>query len=190
MDRAGKIVPSALAFEASLALVAVGLGTVLGRSPLALLSPGWVPALAGTLATLPTLLALWLVLRSSAPSIRRLIESVDTLVAPLFRGCSILELALISIAAGVGEELLFRGLIQAELSAWLGPIAGVAGASLAFGLAHLITPTYALGAAVMGAYLGWLFLAFDSLLVPMVTHALYDLVALSYLTRRTALREL
>ena len=37
------------------------------------------------------------------------------------------------------------------------------------------------------AYLGWLWLASDNLLVPIVTHAAYDFAALVYLLRRGVL---
>ena len=36
-------------------------------------------------------------------------------------------------------------------------------------------------AAIVGAYLGWLFVITGNLLVPVVAHALYDLVALAVL---------
>jgi membrane protease YdiL (CAAX protease family) len=88
---------------------------------------------------------------------------------------------LISLAAGVGEELLFRGLLQAAIADWLHPWAGLGIASLVFGLAHSITRTYAVLATLLGAYLGGLWLACDNLLAPMITHALYDFLALLYL---------
>jgi membrane protease YdiL (CAAX protease family) len=50
-----------------------------------------------------------------------------------------------------------------------------------FGLLHPITPTYAVLAALMGAYLGGVWLASGNLLVPIVAHALYDFIALAYL---------
>ena len=85
--------------------------------------------------------------------------------------------------AGLGEELLFRGVIQSwlvsETNLWL----GLAVTSILFGLAHFISRTYAVYAAVVGAYLGWLFIAFDNLLVPILTHAAYDFFALVYLVR-------
>ena len=57
-------------------------------------------------------------------------------------------------------------------------------ASVLFGLGHLITPVYAVLAAVIGFYLGALFLATDNLLIAIVAHGLYDFVALLYLIRR------
>ena len=50
-----------------------------------------------------------------------------------------------------------------------------------FGLAHLVTSSYAVMAGLLGLYLGVLAVWHDNLLVPMVVHALYDFVALTYL---------
>jgi hypothetical protein len=57
-------------------------------------------------------------------------------------------------------------------------------ASAAFGLAHFITPAYAILAGLAGLYLGGLFLLQGSLTAPIVAHAVYDLVALNYVARR------
>jgi len=62
-------------------------------------------------------------------------------------------------------------------------VLGLVFASALFGLAHAITSTYAILAGLIGAYLGWLWLATDNLLTPTVAHAAYDLVALWYLLR-------
>ena len=53
--------------------------------------------------------------------------------------------------------------------------------STLFGLAHLVTPTYAVLAGLIGIYFGVLAVVTDSLLVPIVAHALYDYAALTYL---------
>jgi uncharacterized protein len=52
-----------------------------------------------------------------------------------------------------------------------------------FGVAHWLTPTYAVLAGLVGAYLGWTLAASDNLLVPIVAHGLYDLIALAVLVR-------
>jgi uncharacterized protein len=51
---------------------------------------------------------------------------------------------------------------------------------------HWITRTYALLAALVGLYLGGLWLWTGNLLVPIVAHALYDFVALIWILRRRA----
>ena len=67
-----------------------------------------------------------------------------------------------------------------ELAFWLALIA----AGTAFGLVHFASRAYAAVAGVMGVYLGALFLLQGSLLAPIVTHTLYDFVALLYVARR------
>ena len=52
-----------------------------------------------------------------------------------------------------------------------------------FGLAHPITPFYAILAGLIGVYFGWLMIASENLLVPVVAHGAYDFVALIYLVR-------
>jgi len=70
-----------------------------------------------------------------------------------------LQLLVISALAGIGEEALFRGVVQAAIGQWSGlPWLGLLVASVLFGLAHMITATYAVVAALIGAYLGWLLL--------------------------------
>jgi hypothetical protein len=51
-------------------------------------------------------------------------------------------------------------------------------ASALFGAAHLITWTYAIIAALIGAYLGLLWMWTGNLLTPKITHAVHDLAAL------------
>jgi membrane protease YdiL (CAAX protease family) len=80
--------------------------------------------------------------------------------------------------------MLFRGVVQGRLARWLGPWQGLAAASLLFGLLHPISLTYVLLAAAFGAYLGWFWMTTDNLLAVIVTHALYDFLALVYLLRR------
>ena len=56
-------------------------------------------------------------------------------------------------------------------------------ASLLFGIAHAVTYTYALAAAVIGVYLGVLWWLAGNLLAPVACHAVYDFVALWYYLR-------
>lgn len=61
--------------------------------------------------------------------------------APLAAGAGSLAL---SLAAGVGEEIMFRGVLQQSLSAAVGEAPGLVLASAVFGALHAVTPTYAL----------------------------------------------
>jgi len=90
---------------------------------------------------------------------------------------------LVAMAAGAGEELLFRGFFQTWGAIGGGVWGGVALASLLFGLAHPISFAYGAVVALIGAYLGWLKLWTNDLGVPMIVHALYDGIVLQWLVR-------
>jgi membrane protease YdiL (CAAX protease family) len=129
------------------------------------------------------LLGLAWCLHTALPPVARLVQVAEQRIAPLFRGGGPVALALVALFAGLGEETLFRGVIQPALAMHLPVWAALAGTAALFGIAHWITPTYALLAGIVGAYLGGLLLVSGNLLVPIVAHALYDLVALTLLVR-------
>ena len=138
----------------------------------------------GTVATLPMFAMAWLVERSRLRSLRHLRLVVRKLVAGTFSAFSTWQVALVSLAAGVSEEMFFRGILLDALrdkagmsiTAW----AALLASSLLFGLAHAITRAYLLLAMLIGIYLAVVLICTDSLLTPMVTHALYDFVLLEY----------
>jgi membrane protease YdiL (CAAX protease family) len=80
------------------------------------------------------------------------------------------DIVLLSLAAGIGEELFFRGALQPWLGWWA--------ASLIFGVLHALTPLYFLLATAIGLYLGWLYDYTGNLLLPVLAHAAYDVAAL------------
>lgn len=172
-------------------MVAIGLGWLLGYPPLGLVRWSAADCTAALAATVPLLAVFWLCLRLPLRPFRELLRIVEELLVPLFCHARVIDLAVVSALAGFGEELLFRGLIQEVAGQWIGGpwggwIAWVLAAAL-FGAAHWITTTYAVLATLIGLYLGWLWAVTGNLLVPILVHALYDFVALVYLTRiRTA----
>ncbi|MBW7472654.1 type II CAAX endopeptidase family protein [Marinobacter sp. M216] len=92
-------------------------------------------------------------------------------------------LVVLSVIAGVGEELLFRGAVQGWLTGSLGETTAIAVASLLFGLVHYISFTYFLVATGLGLLLGTAYALSDSLSMVMIWHAVYDMVALFCLLR-------
>jgi len=91
------------------------------------------------------------------------------------------QLAVISALAGIGEELLFRGLFQLGLATVVDLWLAIFFVSLIFGLFHAVTPTYFLLAFVISLYLGFLFVHTGNLVVPIAIHALYDFAILLYI---------
>jgi len=169
--------------EGNLGVLAWLLGWLLDQPPLS----GWRwdsrDAFLGLVAGLPLLLMLVVFLRWPIGPLKRIEQFSRTVVGPMFGSSSVLELLLICALAGMGEEMFFRGFLQGFLGRHLGLWPALALASIIFGLVHLITPTYALLATLMGAYFGWLWLWTGTLLVPVIAHAVYDFVALLVLTR-------
>lgn len=87
-------------------------------------------------------------------------------------------LVALSLLAGVGEELLFRGAIQGWLLQHTGPWIAVIAASVLFGLVHYVSFTYFVMAMGLGAVLGAAYQVSGSLELVMVWHAAYDMLAL------------
>ena len=183
------IVHLAIAFESILIALAGILAWLLGVPLLEQVKFDWGGIGWGVAATGPLLLGMWWWSQSSLGPFRRIMHEVEGNFIPLFARCSYLELAVIALLAGVGEEALFRGVIQGALTPWLTPTGGVLAASVLFGLGHLITPTYALLASLIGLYLGGLFMISGNLFLVIIVHALYDFIALIYLIGRVDLRD-
>ncbi len=179
-----RFVRQAILFEGALGLAAVLLGAFIAVPPWRQFHWTFAAIAWGTVAAAPPLVMLLGLRLVQGGPIGRLNRVVDSLIVPMFAGCTLGDFALISLVAGLGEEMLFRGVVQPVLIGWMGPWGGLILASLLFGLAHFITPTYALLATIIGGYLGWLMLQYDNLLITSMAHAVYDFAALAYMTRR------
>ena len=182
----------ALLFEGGLGVGALAIGWLLGHSPLVGISGeseqarnqvaaiGW-----GLVATGPLLVALVVMERFPVGPLGRLREMTTRVILQMFGGATVAQLAVVSIAAGFGEELLFRGLVQAGLSRLFagttGLVVGLVAASVLFGVCHWLNTTYAILAMLAGAYFGLLLLLTGNILTPIVAHAAYDFLALIYL---------
>ncbi|MBN2022642.1 MAG: CPBP family intramembrane metalloprotease [Pirellulales bacterium] len=177
----------AVAFESGLAVVALAAGWALGFSPSQTIHWNAAAIGAGALAALPPLLLFWACVTWPVGPLAEIVRVVDHALTPLFRHCRIVDLAAISAVAGVGEELLFRGLVQGGIAHWIGGSQGtwigLLVGSVVFGMVHPITRTYALLAGLIGLYLGGLWLATGNLVAPIAAHAVYDFLALVYLAR-------
>jgi membrane protease YdiL (CAAX protease family) len=179
MAASSRLLPLAVIGEGALAL-AGGVWLFLGGFPVRL---GATPAAlaAGVGCALVLSVVQWW-LQRHAPGIGPvpyLRELRRTYFQPLFAPLSFAELAAISALAGVGEEIFFRGAMQAAFG-W--PLA-----TLAFGLCH-IGPgrrgwILVLWATAAGGALAWLAGVTGGLLAPIIAHAGYDLAALLWIRR-------
>jgi hypothetical protein len=135
-------------------------------------------------------------------------ECLRKLLGQPIRAMTFQQLVLLSAAAGLGEEVLFRGVLQTLINLWassffLGAFEAIFGAavtsfllgalvtafaiivtSLLFGLFHPLTKGYVILAFIISVYLGWLFSATRNLLVPILVHSIYDTFALYFFRRR------
>ncbi|NQZ07721.1 MAG: CPBP family intramembrane metalloprotease [Algicola sp.] len=81
----------------------------------------------------------------------------------------------VSVAAGVCEELLFRGyllyVLGTQMPIWLAVVLS----SLAFGAGHIYQgPVHVLRTAILGAVMAGVYLVTDSIIIPIVLHTLID----------------
>lgn len=181
--RPGRILLIAGVAEGSLGLIGVGAALLFSVNLGDSLGMKAGTATIGLAAAVPMVILFLASLRSSWPPFVHIREKLEQSVLPVFSPLSWWALLLLAILAGVGEELLFRGFLQPVLSRPLGPVGGLLVASAIFGLVHWITPFYALFAALLGLYLGLLFIVTESLLAAAVAHAVYDFVALALYLR-------
>lgn len=108
------------------------------------------------------------------------IEESGRIDPNFFLGVAVLSVLIVAPA----EEYLFRGVVQGRLRETFGPVGAVVGSSLLFGSVHLTNYTGSVPQVVAGvlliagtgAVLGTLYEVTDNLTVPIVTHALYNVV--------------
>lgn len=167
--------------EGGLIVLALGLAWILGvRLEEGL---GWNPGavLWGIAATLPLCVLFGAAYWKPVGAYRRVKDFLLESLGPSLAACRWYELLLVAALAGIGEELLFRGVLQIWLERleWCGYLTSLIISNIVFALCHAITLTYALLAFVMGLVLGLLMDAPKerSLLAPMLTHGLYDFFA-------------
>ena len=107
---------------------------------------------------------------------------LQTVYRDFIRHCSPTQLLLVAIMSGIGEELLFRGVLQTSMTQGFGGetrglVIGVVVTSLLFGVVHPINKLYVFLCFIIGIYLGLLFAwTGNNLIVPIIIHSLYNFV--------------
>ncbi|MEA5445362.1 CPBP family intramembrane glutamic endopeptidase [Gammaproteobacteria bacterium AB-CW1] len=135
-------------------------------------------------ATLVIFLAFGLLIPFRFQWARELEEQVLKLLHGLFRGHSHGWALPLALLAGVGEELLFRGVAQTWLQEHTAPWLAILIPAVVFGLLHFLSTAYFILATLMGIYMGLLYYWSGNLLLPILVHFLYDWVAISYYLRK------
>jgi membrane protease YdiL (CAAX protease family) len=119
---------------------------------------------------------------------RAINAAIKKYLLPAFSQLNVAEILAISVLAGLGEELLFRWAIQGGIS-WLmgnqlGLATGLFVGSLTFGICHWVNSSYGIITTLIGLYFGLQMVLAGTWLAPALSHALYDFVAILYLTNR------
>jgi len=90
----------------------------------------------------------------------------------------------ISLCAGVGEEVLFRGGIQSLLGDYIGDASAITVASALFAIVHVSKPLISVLLFLIGMGFGAVFMYTGSLATVMIGHVVYDVFALWYVQKR------
>ena len=179
---------AAIIFEGGLAVLAIVIGYFCGFSPARTISWSFQHVVLSFAATMPMLVMFVLLNRSTFLPLVRIRQLVRSFIHTFFVKCSTTQIFLICALAGIGEELFFRGLMQDGIAQGIGGttglICGVVISSFFFGIAHLITPTYGLIAFLISFYFAALFHFSGNILVPMMTHTLYDFCVIRFILQR------
>lgn len=168
-------------FEGGVLAVAIGVGWLVSINPFARLAWTAEGGLWGTVAALPIFVLFLIGQRVPLRALQRIREFLDRSLGPVLAECRWYDLLGVALLAGIGEEALFRGVLQP----WL----GLTWSNVAFGLAHAVTPLYAVLAGGIGFYLGWLFDTTGNLLAPVLAHTLYDFLAFVVVARHARQRQ-
>ncbi len=181
--------------ELSLGGVALVLGTILGVNPRedlplvdSIFEVPWPSigrsVLVGCVVAIVLFLLIQLIGKLPLSGIRRLEKLAQSQLKTMLGTLTVAQMLVLSLTAGVGEELLFRGLIQNwfhsffETTNIYQAAPGILVASILFGLAHPLTKTYVVVAALIGLFLGFFYWYTRDLLACVVAHSLYDAILL------------
>ena len=162
--------------QGGVVLVAFLIGWGIGLDPLSLVRWDGRSLVFGLLAVAPMLGLYYF-----SPGLRKL--AIDSLGESLSL-CRWYDLVILAALAGVGEELLFRGVIDSGLSR-INPWFALIASNVAFGLLHAMSRNYFLVTTVIGVAMHFLANATGerNLLAPIVAHGVYDYIAFYLLIR-------
>lgn len=176
-------------FQGGLLLLALGLAWLGGIDLGKQLHVTGAAVAWGVGATMPMLALFVVTYRFPVGPLGRIKGFLHEVLGPPLAQCRWYDLVFVALLAGCSEELLFRGVLQSWIGRW-GAVTGLLASNVIFGLAHAVTPTYAVLAGLLGIYLGLVFtITGEANLVPAILcHALYDLVAFFVVQREARKR--
>jgi uncharacterized protein len=193
----GSLFNAAISFEIAVGFGGLILGLLIGPESRQMVPEWfeWKPIgeglLWGTVAAIPLTLAVIALSALPLESIRALHRVALRQLRPMFGQFTWVQLILVAVAAGICEEIFFRGWLQCLLTGPIDPTApwqpkvalGVVLAGVGFGMCHAITPMYFVLASLAGIFFGVLLVETSNLLIPITAHAVYDVLMLIRLRR-------
>ncbi|WP_185957245.1 CPBP family intramembrane glutamic endopeptidase [Gracilimonas mengyeensis] len=102
---------------------------------------------------------------------------------PIFKDIKVSHVLILSLTAGIGEEVLFRGFIQTWLSGFIGIELAILAGAIGFGMLHFASIGYFLMTTLIGVVLGIVYHLSGSLLLVMTWHSIYDAIAIWVISR-------
>lgn len=174
---------AAIGLELFLGFIGIVLLWLQGATIQPLLSLGIKYWLLGIWSAGPVLAAVYYVLSGTGLIANQIRSFFSEVIGPIFKGWNPLHFLLLSLASGIGEEILFRGAIQGWLTLQMGAVPGIVLTGLLFGILHAVRWWYFAYAIMAGWYLGWLMVASGTLLVPALCHATLNFVTLAWFSR-------
>ena len=164
-------------------IIGITVGLLTGVSPFSTLAFTGAAIIWGLLAVLPMCLILVVLAKSTAPQVVTFREKQTAYFAELGFRFTPLRIILMSLSAGIGEEVLFRGALQGWFSQHMPILLAIIIPAIIFGALHYVNKTYMVLAGLIGIYLGGLFAITGNILAPIIAHTLYDVVAFIYTAR-------
>ena len=101
----------------------------------------------------------------------------------LTRELTWLQILTLSLLAGFGEELLFRGFAQSWMASAIGPMFAIVFTSIIFALLHAMSLFYFLLALAFSIVFGLLLHITQSMSLVVTLHAVYDVIALGVIAK-------
>ncbi|MEM8771101.1 MAG: CPBP family intramembrane glutamic endopeptidase [Pseudomonadota bacterium] len=164
---------------AGMGVIAYALSALFGVSLNDQFSLSVKDALLGIAATAPPALLLLFIMRTKNPFLVSFRKRQIEYFAELPFSFSPLFIITASVAAGIFEEMLFRGFLQTTLALYMPLAAAILLSNIVFGLLHWNSAFTAALTGLVGVYLGVIFAVTGNLLTVMIAHGLYDILAMT-----------
>jgi len=174
-------VPSALLMLVSLCLIVLS-NYVFDLSLLAIPYSAFQSLSMGALLGCALFIILFCVLNVLTPYLSSL-QTISTQLHALFANFTWPMIVVISVLAGVGEEMLFRGLLQNALIYVTNSFWGILFSAIIFGVLHYLNHMYAFIASIMGGVIAYIYFVTQDLVLVMTLHAVYDFFAFSVIVK-------